>query len=147
MSLDAFLNADSIDMEQLAREMPELIRYETEKNQKNGYQDIQLIFAKAAREIREKPLCDEQEKVAWYLTALAECAPLIDKEVFDHYKNLELQYKDVLHEVAGQLGQFRPEWRDMIRASIRKACDSRMILREKYISLTKENDHECADHL
>lgn len=138
MSLDAFLNAGRIDMKQLAQEMPEIIRFETEENQKNGYQKIQQVFAKAAGEIRQKPLLDEQEAVAWYLEALAECAPRIDKEVFDHYKNLELQYKDVLHEIAGQLDRFRPEWRSMIRDSIRKACDSRMILREKYISLTEE---------
>ena len=56
MSLDDFLNAQAIDMKALAEEMPALIRFETEENQKNGYQTIQQIFARAAQEMKEQPL-------------------------------------------------------------------------------------------
>ena len=140
MSLDDFLNAQPIDMKALAEEMPALIRFETEENQKNGYQTIQQIFARAAQEMKEQPLVSQQERTAYYMEALASCAPLIDKEVFDHYKNLEHQYKDVLHQIAGCLDQFQPDCRKMIRDSIRKACGSRMILAEKYIGLAEEED-------
>lgn len=136
MRLEDFLKTEQVDVRALAETMPELIRYETEENEKNGYQLIQQIFARAAREMKEKPFWEEQEKTAYYMEALADCAPLIDKEVFDHYKNLELQYKDVLHQVAGRLETFQPEYQAMIRDSIRKACDSRMILEEKYRPLT-----------
>lgn len=140
MDLDTFVHADKINMHLLAREMPGLVRFETEQNQKNRYQEIQQIFGKAAQQIRQKPFLDNQEDVAWYLTALVECAPLIDKEVFDHYKNLELQYKEVLHAIVDKLPLFQPADRQMICATIRKACDSRMILREKYIHLAEEDD-------
>ena len=103
-------------------------------------QTIQQIFARAAQEMKEQPLVSQQERTAYYMEALASCAPLIDKEVFDHYKNLEHQYKDVLHQIAGCLDQFQPDCRKMIRDSIRKACGSRMILAEKYIGLAEEED-------
>ena len=140
MSLDDFLNAQAIDMRALAEEIPSLIRFETEENQKNGYQTIQQIFAKAAQEMKGQSFASQQEKTAYYMEALASCAPLIDKEVFDHYKNLEQQYKDVLHQIAGCLDQFQPDCRKMIQDSIRKACSGRMILAEKYSGLTKEED-------
>lgn len=126
-----------MSMKTLVEQMPERIRFETVENKKNGYQDIQEIFAQAAEQIESVQPLEEQESVSYYMEALSLCAPLIHKEVFDHYKNLEIQYKHILHRVCSYIDAFEPECQARIERSIRTACENRMILAEKYWSLAE----------
>lgn len=132
MDLKDFLQQKEIDFKCLAEKMPGIIRFETDENNKNGYQNIQEVFRRAATQAAKMELLSHQEETACYMKALVESAPLISKEMFDHYKNLELQYKGVLHRTVPLLDQFQPQYGMQIRESIKTACEKRMILTEKY---------------
>ena len=140
MDLKTFLQQKEIDFKCLAEEMPVIIRFETEENNKNGYQDIQEVFRRAAAQAEGMELLAHQEETACYMKALVESAPLISKEMFDHYKNLELQYKRVLHRAVPLLDKFEPRYGKEIRATIKKACKERMILVEKYSAYAEQGE-------
>lgn len=140
MDLKAFLQQKEIDFKCLAQEMPVIIRFETEENNKNGYQDIQEVFRRAAAQAEKMELLAKQEETACYMKALVESAPLISKEMFDHYKNLELQYKSILHRAVLLLDKFEPEYGRKIRETIKTACEKRMILVEKYSAYAEQGD-------
>ena len=142
MDLKAFLQQKEIDFKCLAEEMPVIIRFETEENNKNGYQDIQEVFRRAAAQAEGMDLLSHQEETACYMSALVKSAPLISREMFDHYKNLELQYKNILHRVVPLLDKFQPEYGSRIRETIKAACGERMILAEKYSAYAEQGENK-----
>ena len=83
-------------MMELCEEMPEIAAFETAENAKEGYQDIQKIFAQAYEKVCAPHSDISHEELSFYLLALARTAPEIDEEVFDHKMNLVTQYRKVL---------------------------------------------------
>lgn len=129
-------------MAELAKAMPLWVRYETEINGKEGYNQIQAVFAEAKTAAEGMTFEEDSPELAAYMTALAQCGGLIDEEVFDHYKNLERDFKEVLHRLAdpkcpgrllGKIGDSQAA--ASIGRAILVACGSRMILKEKYQGL------------
>lgn len=140
MDLKTFLQQEEIDFECISKEMPEIIRFETEKNDKNGYQDIQEVFRRSVIQAEKMEPLTHQKEIAFYMETLVQSTPLISKEMFDHYKNLELQYKNILHRVLPLLDEFQPEYKKIILETIRIACKERMILVEKYSVYVKQGE-------
>ena len=83
-------------MKELCADMPEIVAYETLEHAKEGYQDIQRIFAQAYEKVCAPHSDISHEDLSFYLLALARTAPEIDEEVFDHKMNLVTQYRKVL---------------------------------------------------
>ncbi len=139
---EAYLNQGFVSMKDLKERMPFCIEFETKYNGKERYNRIQEIFKEAGREAEKLDFSQNGEELADYMTALAECCPLVDEEVFDHYKNLETAFKNVLHRLADPSVPGRVKvsveseeaGREMGKA-ILKACDAGMILEEKYRGL------------
>lgn len=119
-------------MKELCAEMPEIAAYETQENAKEGYQDIQKIFAQAYEKVCAPHSGISHEDLSFYLLALARTAPEIDEEVFDHKMNLVMQYRKVLKKNLSAFEGWDLDSVKRVKESIRIACENRMLLREKY---------------
>ena len=132
-------------MADLKEKMPLCIRYETKYNGKERYNRIQEIFKEAGKKAADMDFSQNIGELADYMAALAESCPLVDEEVFDHYKNLETAFKDTLHRLADpkKPGHLKVSISDReagrkIGKAIVEACDAGMILEEKYRSLGEQ---------
>ncbi len=119
-------------MRELCEEMPEIVIFETTENAKEGYQDIQRIFDRAYERVCSSGTDLSQEELSFYLLALALTAPKIDEEVFDHKMNLVTQYRAVLKKNLPVFESWDNDSVMRVKKSIRIACESRMLLKEKY---------------
>lgn len=119
-------------MKELCADMPEIVAYETLEHAKEGYQDIQRIFAQAYEKVCAPHSEISPEDLSFYLLALARTAPKIDEEVFDHKMNLVTQYRKVLKKNLSAFESWDPDSVKRVKESIRLACENRMLLREKY---------------
>lgn len=119
-------------MRELCEEMPEIVIFETTENAKEGYQDIQRIFDRAYERVCSSGTDLSQEELSFYLLALALTAPKIDEEVFDHKMNLVTQYRVVLKKNLSVFESWDNDSVMRVKKSIRIACGSRMLLKEKY---------------
>lgn len=137
MQLNYFLNNDIPDFSALAESMPSILDYETEKNKKNGYQDIQQVFFRYGAAAAELDAIREQNTISLYLSTLSACIPLIDEEVFDHRMNLVTQYRSLLRRILPFLSEYSEENRSLISISIASAIQSGTLLREKYQKYTE----------
>ena len=125
-------------MKELCADMPEIVAYETLEHAKEGYQDIQRIFAQAYEKVCAPHSEISHEDLSFYLLALARTAPEIDEEVFDHKMNLVTQYRKVLKKNLSAFEGWDPDSVKRVKESIRLACESRMLLREKYEDYIRE---------
>lgn len=125
-------------MVKLCEEMPEIVAFETAENAKEGYQDIQRIFAQAYEKVCAPHSEISHEDLSFYLLALARTAPEIDEEVFDHKMNLVTQYRKVLKKNLSAFKSWDPDSVKRVKESIRIACENRMLLREKYEAYIEE---------
>lgn len=125
-------------MVELCEEMPEIVAFETAENAKEGYQDIQRIFAQAYEKVCAPHSEISPEDLSFYLLALARTAPEIDEEVFDHKMNLVTQYRKVLKKNLSAFESWNPDSVGRVKESIRIACENRMLLREKYEAYIEE---------
>ena len=137
-----YLDEGFTSMADLKEKMPLCVRYETTYNGKERYNRIQEIFKAAREKAAEMDFTHNAGELADYMAALAECCPLVDEELFDHYKNLETAFKDTLHRLADpeKPGRMKvslsdPEAAKEIGRAITAACDAGMILEEKYRGL------------
>ena len=119
-------------MKELCENMPEIVAYETLEHAKEGYQDIQKIFAQAYEKVCASHSDISPEDLSFYLLALARKAPEIDEEVFDHKMNLVTQYRKVLKKNLSAFEGWNTDSVKRVKESIRIACENRMLLREKY---------------
>lgn len=125
-------------MKELCADMPEIVAYETLEHAKEGYQDIQRIFAQAYKKVCAPHSDISHEDLSFYLLALARTAPKIDEEVFDHKMNLVTQYRKVLKKNLSAFESWDPDSVKRVKESIRIACENRMLLREKYEDYIRE---------
>lgn len=125
-------------MKELCADMPEIVAYETLEHAKEGYQDIQKIFAQAYEKVCAPHSEISPEDLSFYLLALARTAPKIDEEVFDHKMNLVTQYRKVLKKNLSAFESWDPDSVKRVKESIRIACENRMLLREKYEDYIRE---------
>ena len=125
-------------MKELCENMPEIVAYETLEHAKEGYQDIQKIFAQAYEKVCASHSDISPEDLSFYLLALARTAPKIDEEVFDHKMNLVTQYRKVLKKNLSAFESWDPDSVKRVKESIRIACENRMLLREKYEDYIRE---------
>lgn len=125
-------------MKELCADMPEIVAYETLEHAKEGYQDIQRIFAQAYEKVCAPHSDISPEDLSFYLLALARTAPKIDEEVFDHKMNLVTQYRKVLKKNLSAFESWDPDSVKRVKESIRIACENRMLLREKYEDYIRE---------
>ena len=125
-------------MKELCADMPEIVAYETLEHAKEGYQDIQRIFAQAYEKVCAPHSDISHEDLSFYLLALARTAPKIDEEVFDHKMNLVTQYRKVLKKNLSAFESCDPDSVKRVKESIRIACENRMLLREKYEDYIRE---------
>lgn len=125
-------------MKELCENMPEIVAYETLEHAKEGYQDIQKIFAQAYEKVCAPHSDISPEDLSFYLLALARTAPKIDEEVFDHKMNLVTQYRKVLKKNLSAFESWDPDSVKRVKESIRIACENRMLLREKYEDYIRE---------
>lgn len=137
-----YLEDGFTSMADLKEKMPLCIHYETKYNGKERYNRIQEIFKEAGKKAVDLDFSQNADELADYMAALAECCPMVDEEVFDHYKNLETAFKETLHRLANPakpgyvlVSITDPEVGKKIGKAITKACDAAMILEEKYRSL------------
>lgn len=119
-------------MKELCADMPEIVAYETLEHAKEGYQDIQRIFAQAYEKVCAPHSDISHEDLSFYLLALARTAQKIDEEVFDHKMNLVMQYRKVLKKNLSAFEGWDTDSVKRVKESIRLACENRMLLREKY---------------
>lgn len=125
-------------MKELCADMPEIVAYETLEHAKEGYQDIQRIFAQAYEKVCAPHSDISHEDLSFYLLALARTAPKIDEEVFDHKMNLVTQYRKVLKKNLSAFESWDTDSVKRVKESIRIACENRMLLREKYEDYIRE---------
>lgn len=125
-------------MMELCEEMPEIAAFETAENAKEGYQDIQKIFAQAYEKVCAPHLDISHEELSFYLLALARTAPEIDEEVFDHKMNLVTQYRKVLKKNLSAFEGWDQDSVKRVKESIKIACENRILLREKYEGYIEE---------
>ena len=125
-------------MKELCADMPEIVAYETLEHAKEGYQDIQRIFAQAYEKVCAPHSGISHEDLSLYLLALARTAPEIDEEVFDHKMNLVTQYRKVLKKNLSAFESWDPDSVGRVKESIRIACENRILLREKYEDYIRE---------
>ena len=151
---EMYLEKGFTSMKDLKERMPLCICYETTYNGKERYNRIQEIFKEAEKTADHMDFLNNPGELADYMAALSECCPLIDEEVFDHYKNLETAFKKILHRLADpeKPGKWKASIVDReagkkIGAAIEKACDAGMILDEKYRGLGErlEKTGNCAE--
>ena len=125
-------------MMELCEEMPEIAAFETAENAKEGYQDIQKIFAQAYEKVCAPDSDISHEELSFYLLALARSAPEIDEEVFDHKMNLVTQYRKVLKKNLSAFEGWDQDSVKRVKESIKIACENRILLREKYEGYIEE---------
>lgn len=125
-------------MKELCENMPEIVAYETLEHAKEGYQDIQKIFAQAYEKVCAPHSDISPEDLSFYLLALARTAPEIDEEVFDHKMNLVMQYRKVLKKNLSVFDGWDMDSVKRVKESIRIACENRILLREKYEDYIRE---------
>ena len=125
-------------MMELCEEMPEIAAFETAENAKEGYQDIQKIFAQAYEKVCAPHSDISHEELSFYLLALARTAPEIDEEVFDHKMNLVTQYRKVLKKNLSAFEGWDQDSVKRVKESIKIACENRILLREKYEGYIEE---------
>lgn len=125
-------------MMELCEEMPKIAAFETAENAKEGYQDIQKIFAQAYEKVCAPQSEISPEDLSFYLLALARTAPQIDEEVFDHKMNLVTQYRKVLKKNLSAFEGWDPDSVKRVKESIKIACEQRILLREKYEGYIEE---------
>lgn len=125
-------------MVELCEEMPEIVAFETAENAKEGYQDIQRVFAQAYGKVCAPESGISHEDLSFYLLALARTASQIDEEVFDHKMNLITQYRKVLKKNLSEFEGWDPDSVGRVKESIRIACENRILLREKYEAYIEE---------
>ena len=125
-------------MRELCEEMPKIAIFETTENAKEGYQDIQLFFDRAYERVSASGTELSHEELSFYLLALAGTAPQIDDEVFDHKMNLVTQYRTVLKNNISVFEGWDKDSVRRVRESIKIACESGMLLKEKYEKYIEE---------
>ena len=125
-------------MMELCEEMPKIAAFETAENAKEGYQDIQRVFAQAYEKVCAHGTDLSHEELSFYLLALARTAPEIDEEVFDHKMNLITQYRKVLKKNLSAFEGWDPDSVKRVKESIKIACENKILLREKYKSYIEE---------
>ena len=116
-------------MMELCEEMPEIAAFETAENAKEGYQDIQKIFAQAYEKVCAPHSDISHEELSFYL---------LDEEVFDHKMNLVTQYRKVLKKNLSAFEGWDQDSVKRVKESIKIACENRILLREKYEGYIEE---------
>lgn len=137
MDLKIFPGNSNLNFPLLAERMPSALRYETEENHKNAYQEIQQIFSIYGEAAGKLHPIKEQGTLCLYLTTLSTCIPLVDEEVFDHRMNLVQQYRELLRHVLPSLPEYSHENQKKLSRSIADAIQSKTLLKEKYQKFTE----------
>lgn len=125
------LSGDGPGPEWLCAVLPFYMNYETKFNKKAGYQEIVNRFLgirhKLSKEENQLNLVSESS----YLTALIDTIDVMSIEIFEHYKALEILFKEAVRKIAP--GGNPPRILEPAQCTaILKACRIGVLSRERY---------------
>lgn len=129
--------AENHDSRTFLQFFPRAVYFETTENKKSGYQLLQSVLNEHMKALFAKltdsaAILENQTEIAEYLEALSSAAPLIDEEVYDHYRNARDSFCRLLDLIFPCLDAMSEEAAGSIRKSIVCAASEGMISDERY---------------